>query len=182
VDFAVTEETSSIALGGHPVQAVVPGKVAAAIRDRFPYGNAVLIETPLEELPSGWLDEGGFPTLAPTLQPLPALTCPTAQPLDWDFTTRSLYTLYAHLQEPPALERGETVACGQALGAIGASGNALNPHLHLETRLGPSGARFESLAHYDASASPEEMENYCTWRVRGVFQMFDPMRLLAELP
>ena len=177
MDFAVTGP-SGIALSGRPVQAVLPGRVAMALAGRFPYGNALLVETSLDRLPAQSL----LPTLAPTVQPLAALTCPTAAPAAWDFAGRSLYLLYAHLQDPPVVEPGEDLACGQTLGAVGGSGNALNPHLHLEARLGPSGARFESLAHYDPGASPEEMANYCAWRVSGVFQMFDPMSLLAGLP
>jgi hypothetical protein len=65
---------------------------------------------------------------------------------------------------------------------VGDSGNALNPHLHLETRVGPAGARFSSLAHYDASASLEEMDNYCAWRVSGWFVLLDPLQLLAHQP
>jgi len=37
------------------------------------------------------------------------------------------------------------------------------------------------MAHYASSASPEEMSNYCTWRVRGVFQAIDPLILLSAL-
>ncbi|RPI22437.1 MAG: hypothetical protein EHM70_23795 [Chloroflexota bacterium] len=82
--------------------------------------------------------------------------------------------------ETPALETGDEVACGQPLGAVGGSGNALNPHLHLETRLGPGGALIGSLAHYDSSASLLEMNRYCTWRVSGLFQILDPRRLLGN--
>lgn len=176
------DQASGIALSGHTVQAVLAGRTAAVVQGRFPYGNAVLIETPLEELPSGEAEKLAFPTLAPTIQPLAALTCPTSEPPEWDFNRHSIYILYAHMKDPPELEVGEAVACGQEIGVVGESGNALNPHLHLEARMGPSGATFESMAHYDASASPEEMANYCTWRVRGVFQMFDPMQLLGRLP
>jgi murein DD-endopeptidase MepM/ murein hydrolase activator NlpD len=120
-----------------------------------------------------------LPTPAPTLGPHPALTCPELDPgLAWDLKRRSLYLLYAHLLEPVALAPGDPVACGQGLGAVGASGNALNPHLHLEVRTGPAGARFESLAHYTASATEDEMAGYCLWRVSGWFQPVDPAGLL----
>jgi murein DD-endopeptidase MepM/ murein hydrolase activator NlpD len=99
------------------------------------------------------------------------LTCPTpSAPLHLEVEARSLYLLYAHLLEPPEVMSGEALACGASLGAVGMSGNALNPHLHLEVRVGPSGIRFESLAHYTASASPQEMGDYCLWRVSGAFQ------------
>jgi murein DD-endopeptidase MepM/ murein hydrolase activator NlpD len=86
------------------------------------------------------------------------------------------------METPPDLQQGDRVECGQSVGAIGSSGNALNPHLHLEARLGPAAARLASFAHYDSSASPEEMANYCAWRVSGLFQVVDPLRLLLEIP
>jgi murein DD-endopeptidase MepM/ murein hydrolase activator NlpD len=91
---------------------------------------------------------------------------------------RSLYVLYAHLQEPPSLKLSDAINCGRELGAIGDSGNALNPHLHVEVRIGPTGAKFPGMAHYDTSATSEEMANYCLWRVSGLFQLLDPMPLL----
>lgn len=184
VDFADRLAGSQIALGGRPVHAVLDGQAAMTLAGRFPYGNAVLVETPLEALPEAWLAELQLPEPQPTLAPPQvALTCPQsgAAPA-WEIERRSLYLLYAHLQDPPALQSGEAVGCGQPLGVIGDSGNALNPHLHLEARVGPAGARFASLAHYDAGASLEEMENYCTWRVSGLFQLVDPLRLLALQP
>ncbi len=80
------------------------------------------------------------------------------------------------------MDARENISCGQTLGAVGSSGNALNPHLHLEVRIGPSGARFSSLAHYLPSASEEEMGNYCLWRVSGYFQVIDPLTVLALPP
>jgi murein DD-endopeptidase MepM/ murein hydrolase activator NlpD len=62
---------------------------------------------------------------------------------------------------------------------VGTSGNSVNPHLHLETRLGPAGFTFASLAHYDTSATQDEMRQYCLWRLSGAFQPFDPMLLLG---
>jgi murein DD-endopeptidase MepM/ murein hydrolase activator NlpD len=79
------------------------------------------------------------------------------------------------MQNPPDFQLGQALACGQAIGQVGMSGNALNPHLHFETRLGPPGLSFASLAHYDVSASPAEMSAYCDWSVRGVFQLVDPL-------
>ncbi|MBN2147811.1 MAG: M23 family metallopeptidase [Anaerolineales bacterium] len=167
-----------IAVAGLPVQAVLPGTVAMVIDDRFPYGNAVLVETGLESAPEGWLAALQLPAPMPTLSFIPALTCPQPEILlDWDTQNRSLYLLYAHLRDAPTLQVDEEVSCGQSVGAIGDSGNALNPHLHLEVRIGPAGVRFGSFAHYDASASPEEMHSYCVWRVSGWFQHLDPLHL-----
>ena len=186
VDLAVQQ--NGIALAGGPALAVLSGEVAMVTQDRFPYGYALLIETPLDTLPQDWLDNIQTPasallTPAPTFPPNPALNCPAVTlALPGNEHGRSLYLLYAHLQEKAAFLPGETVKCGQVIGSIGQSGNALNPHLHLETRLGPSGARFSSMAHYDNTAQAEEMGNYCLWRVSNVFQLNDPLSLLAQLP
>jgi len=75
---------------------------------------------------------------------------------------------------------GDAVACGQPLGTIGQSGNALNPHLHIEVRVGPAGARPGSLAHYTDSATLDEMAAYCAWRVSGLFAMTNPMLLFGD--
>lgn len=178
VDLAVTQ--NGIALAGAPVHAVMSGLVAAVIADRFPYGNALMVETPLGDTPPGWLVGLQLPTPAPTLPPHPSLTCPHIDPPPvWNLEARSLYLLYAHMQEPVTYQLGDPVECGARIGRIGQSGNALNPHVHLEARFGPAGARFASLAHYESRAAPEEMSNYCVWRVSGIFQLADPMLILA---
>jgi murein DD-endopeptidase MepM/ murein hydrolase activator NlpD len=182
VDFGDLRAGDRIALTGRRVMAVLPGRVAAVMADRFPYGNAILLETPLDELPENWLGELGLPTPGPAFTPVPALTCPKGFSIAGSDSQRSLYLLYAHMLEPPQLELGEAVGCGQEIGAIGSSGNALNPHLHLEARLGPASVQFGSLAHYDPSATQDEMANYCAWRVSGSFQAFDPLRLLRTGP
>ena len=171
---------NGIALTGLPVQAVLEGHVALVVGGRFPYGNAVLIETPLDSLPPAWLEVLDLPSIPAIPQVSNALTCPTPAALpDQDTQALSLYLLYAHMLEPPSVQAGDPVACGQAIGAIGSSGNALNPHLHLEVRVGPTGARFPGMAHYDASAKPEEMSAYCQWRVSGNFVHIDPLLLFA---
>ncbi|NMB89064.1 MAG: M23 family metallopeptidase, partial [Chloroflexi bacterium] len=179
VDLADMRGEERIAYAGLPVHLVLSGRVAGVILDRFPYGNAVLVETSLEDLPAGWAAALQLPTPAPTLETHSSLTCPSGySPASWDASRRALYLLYAHLQAAPLVQPGESVACGQVIGAIGDSGNALAPHLHLEARLGPAGAQFASLAHYDDTASLEEMENYCTWRISQLFQLIDPFTLL----
>ena len=177
VDFAYTLPETGIGVSGGPVFSALEGQVAGVIRDRFPYGNAVIIETPLEDLPD-------IPGLGPPGEAEPqvsiTLTCPEIElPLP-DGEGRSLYSLYAHMESPPDWEIGDTVACGEQIGATGDSGNALNPHLHVEMRVGPSGAIFESMAHYETRASDHEMAGYCRWRVSGDFALVDPMALLGE--
>jgi len=181
VDLAVQQD--GMALAGDPALAVLNGSVAMVTEDRFPYGYTLLVETPFEALPSAWIETLQPPTPAPIRPSNSALTCPaiTPQPT-WNGASRSLYILYAHLQGRPAFQLGDRIQCGQAIGRIGQSGNALNPHLHLEVRVGPVGARFSSMAHYDNTAQTEEMGNYCLWRVSDVFQLVDPLRLLVQLP
>jgi murein DD-endopeptidase MepM/ murein hydrolase activator NlpD len=180
VDFADIDPVYQIALEGKLVFAVMDGSVAGVIEERFPYGNAIMIETPLERIPAAWLRAIQIPTPAPTQEGHASLTCPqVANPPDWDGSKRSFYLIYAHLQEPPVFQIGDTITCGQQLNAIGNSGNSLNPHLHLELRVGPAGASFDSMAHYIGNASPQEMYNYCRWRVSETFQLLDPMQLFV---
>ena len=183
VDFAYRLNGDSIALEGLPVGAVLEGEVVTVLNDRFPYGNAIMIETSLDDLAGDSIAQLQIPTPAPTRSPHPALTCPMEDLSSaWHAEKRSLYLLYAHLQEPVPYKTGEKIVCGQMLGATGSTGNALNPHLHLEVRVGPSGAQFPSMAHYDTSATEDEMAYYCTWRVSELFQLLDPMRLLDSNP
>ncbi len=179
VDLAVRLGDTQMAMPGHPVQAALAGQVAMNLRDRFPFGNAILIETTLDSYPAGWWQPAEIPEPAPTLPPRSALTCPAAPaPTFPDPNRRSLYVLYAHLQQPSSFNPGDPVACGQVIGAIGSTGNALNPHLHFETRVGPAGLRLDSMAHYHSSATPAEMSNYCLWTVSGLFQLVDPLKVL----
>jgi len=178
VDFAYLDPQTRIALAGWPVQAALAGTVAGVVDERFPYGNAVMIETSLE----GILPPLSLPTMAPTPQAKSPLTCPDL-PIpasQWQSTRPSLYLLYAHLQNPSDLQVGQAVACGDPLGQTGMSGNALNPHLHLEVRMGPAGALFPSIAHYEASANSEERGAYCLWRISGWFQPVDLMGLFVD--
>lgn len=177
VDFADLSGPGGMAISGQTVQAALPGTVVTVIQDRFPYGNALIVETPLDGLPVDWLDKLDLPRPVSPIQPI-SLTCPSVEDLPLGAgPERSLYLLYAHMQSSPVLSPGDSVACGETLGAIGDSGNALNPHLHLEVRVGDAGARLDSLAHYDASAGAGEMAAYCAWRVQGYFQPIDPLLL-----
>ena len=156
VDFSYWRRGERSTIEGEGIQSILPGVVAAAIIDRLPYGNMVMIETPADMLPLEIIDALGMEA------------------------GESLYHLYAHMQNPPQVSLGEAVVCGQALGMVGMSGyNVVNPHLHLETRLGPAGAVFESMAFYDTGATIQEMDTYRLWRTSGTFRHFDPMTLFT---
>lgn len=176
VDFAYWSRGERTTMLGHPVLSVLNGRVAAVIKNRPPYGNAVIIETPLDRLPAGWLDV--LPTPAPTVPPPGNVSCPADPYNPGEGTERSLYLLYAHLNQPTTLTLGQSVSCGGTIGEVGTTGRSVNPHLHLETRSGPSEATFLTMAHYDNAASEEEMRSYCAWRISGLFQLIDPMELL----
>lgn len=149
----------TISILGVQVNSVLPGRVAAALSDTFPYGNLVITETPYAWLPPAWIEKFAIQE------------------------NQSIYILYAHLLETPAVSLGDAVAGCQAIARVGKSGNTDAPHLHLETRLGPAGATFPSMAGLLAEVSDEERANYKLWRTSGTFLHFDPMRLLApDLP
>lgn len=183
IDLAVRMLGSQVAVSGQPVQAALAGQIAMLVKDRFPFGNALVIETPLENFPAEWWATAQLPAPAPTLEPRSALTCPSGPQISIpDPSRRSLYILYAHMQAPPALQLGDPISCGQVIGAVGQSGNALNPHLHFEARVAPSGLRLTGMSHYDASATPDEMSSYCLWSVSGVFELVDPLKVLNLVP
>lgn len=183
VDLAVLDETKQYAVSGTSIQAVTAGRIAGVTRDRFPYGNMIIIESALDENNSLFPRSLNLPTPFPKRLPAGALTCPilTAEPAGIG-SPRSIYVLYGHMLNPPELQVGDTVACGQPIGEVGQSGNALNPHLHLENRVGPAGQIFSSMAHYDASANGDEIAAYCLWRVSGVYQTIDPGCLWGACP
>ena len=158
IDFGYWHYKDRDSMLGEPLQAVLSGKVAASIVDRYPYGNMVMIETKAEDLP---------PEVAELIKILPG---------------ESLYILFAHMNKSPLVNLGETVKSCQLLGEVGMSGNTDIPHLHMETRLGPAGAIFESMRFYDTHATQEEMDNYVRWRTGGEFRHFDPMRLFIFRP
>jgi len=158
VDFAFYRGQMGKEIHGFEVNAILPGVAAAVIFDRPPYGNMVIIETRCGDIDASFAERLGITS------------------------EKSLYHLYAHLENAPAVDMGFEVFCGQFLGRVGSSGVSSNPHLHLETRYGKPGARFTSLG-YDRSASPqiaitdEEKKNYFLWRTSEEFQHFDPMKI-----
>ncbi|HZW04650.1 MAG TPA: M23 family metallopeptidase, partial [Anaerolineaceae bacterium] len=149
VDFSFYRRGDRASIQGLPVRSVLHGTVAAAVTDRPPYGNMIIIETPLSLLPEDWVGALNLPDPQPLLPENPRLNCPRVTVPAWDTPDRSLYLLYAHLDQPPALDTGDPVACGEAIAVVGNTGMSGNPHLHLEVRVGPSGFSFPALAHYD---------------------------------
>lgn len=183
VDLADIDPDSGLALEGRRVNALMSGKVVGVILDRFPYGNGIILETPLREIAGGWMNSLDLPAIRPVDLSTSPLTCPSMTPpaVSENVSERSLYFLYAHLKDPPAYKPGDLVTCGQQLGNIGNTGNSINPHLHLEARVGMENIPLGSMAHYDASATVEEMNAYCLWRISGYFQRIDPMRLISYI-
>ncbi|MBL7162624.1 MAG: M23 family metallopeptidase [Anaerolineales bacterium] len=156
VDFAYYNHAGRAAIDGEGVQAIMGGRVAAAIQDRLPYGNMVIIETPYESLPQEILESMQIAE------------------------ENSVYHLYAHFAETSLVVLNQQVECGQLLGYVGQTGYVVPvAHLHLETRIGPPGVAFESMAFFDTQATPEEQAAYTRWRTSGDFQHIDPMTLFA---
>lgn len=184
VDFSIIDPQSQIAVSGAGVSAIIDGEVAAIMDDRFPYGNAILISTPIESLPLSWKEMIDYMPVPSVWEKTSALSCPQG----WDAKpenapTDLLYILYAHLQNPLQVKVGEQIKAGSPIGLVGMSGNALAPHLHVEIRYGAEADFSAGMAHYTVSASVDEMSNYCRWRISGWFRPIDPMLfLLSENP
>ncbi|MFC2055706.1 hypothetical protein ACFLV7_15630 [Chloroflexota bacterium] len=155
VDFSHYVFGDLTTIQGIVVQSILPGVTAATIQDSFPYGNIAIIETPFIDLPD---------SLTVRLQIKP---------------DESLYTLYAHMEQPPMVALGEYIPACHTLGSVGKSGNAGVTHLHLETRIGRSGVHFPVMSNYLVEITPKEEEYYILWRTSGEFRHFDPMDLLV---
>jgi len=181
VDFAFYRFNDIIGIEGMPINAALEGEVVTVIQDRNPYGYAVIVETPLDALDPALIAAFELPEVQPTVVPDPRVNCPASGELTFTLsqTSRSIYTFYGHMKETPLVQVGSQVACRQKLGIVGNTGQSSNAHLHFETRVGPSGARFESMAYYTVQSTEAERYNYCVWRVSNLFELFDPMILLS---
>jgi murein DD-endopeptidase MepM/ murein hydrolase activator NlpD len=173
LDFAYYQRGERSSIQGIEVYAILSGETVLTLEDVIPYGYTILIETPLNQLPND-LQE----SLLEGYQPIPENVlyqgeCP-AFPTPENTMEMSVYHLYAHLEAPPPFHTGSLIACGQKLGTVGNTGRSSNPHLHLETRLGPSGLDLSSMAFYDPRYSEEQRASYCLWRMSGHYQLFDP--------
>ena len=155
VDIAFFNWKGYHQIAGAPVQSVLPGRVAAAEVDTFPFGNVLIIETQAQQLPADVRAALGMDA------------------------GQSLYLLSAHMQEDSLrVMLGEAVTACQTLGRVGRTGNSGQAHLHLETRQGAPGSQFIGLAYYTDAATQAEMENYQLWATSGEYKHFDPLRLL----
>ena len=180
VDFAFYRRNEKIGIEGLQVFAALEGKVVTIIHNRWPYGNAVIIETPLILISPELKARIQIPAVQPTVMPDPRVNCPPGElTFSLDNENQSLYLLYGHLLNPVPFIIGDEVKCGQQIGAVGNTGYSSNPHLHFETRVGPSGASFDSMAYYITQSTASERYNYCVWRVSNLFQLFDPVNLLS---
>lgn len=156
VDFSYYRRGNLDTIEGVGIQSIMTGYVAAVINDRLPYGNMVIIETPVSLLSEEFISDFNIKA------------------------DESLYHLYAHMQSAPLVEVDEMVECGQVLGAVGMTGYGIvNPHLHLETRIGTADVKFPGMAFYTTDATLEEMSNYQRWRTSGNFRHFDPISLFT---
>lgn len=166
------------------VQSIFPGKISGIINDRPPYGNAIIIETELYSL--GVENQEIIQPIYPDnpLQEYIILNCPDHFDQYYNFSINdlSLYVLYGHLSMFKEFKIGDTLVSGNIIGQVGNTGYSGNPHLHLEMRIGPKSATFQEMAHYDNSVTPEEIENYCLWRVSGYFYPIDPFLIMTVNP
>lgn len=184
VDLSFYSYREFNSIDNHSVLSIFPGKISAVIFNRPPYGNAVIIETERMFIEENILVKIDQLNLSNEFRTSSYLNCPDYPEFENVDTSKkeSLYVLYGHLKNSPAFELGEGISQGQLIGNVGNSGNSGNPHLHLETRIGPAHATFISLAHYDNSATLQEMTNYCLWRVSNLFSLFDPFLLFETQP
>ncbi len=179
VDFAYWSRGTHEKMEGLGVFAVMQGRVAGITNDRKPYGNQIIIETPLSEVPPQLLSSINPILIATPFPPNPRLpACEDIQTQQWQIKPESIYTLYGHLMLPVSYKVGDSVTAGDLLGQVGTTGASVNPHLHLEMRWGPGGTEFASMGFYDTSTTDDERANYCLWRVSGKFILTNPMDVI----
>jgi hypothetical protein len=179
IDFAFYQYKQFTTFSYFPLQSILPGKIAFISNNKFPYGNMVIIETPLGEIESNLLQSINLPTPYPPGTYSIDFVCPVVgNPIQRDQSSKSVYVLYAHMAEPVNFSIGDQVGCGQSIGFAGKTGNSAEDHVHIEIRVGPSHVLFESIASYNEDASKEERYNYCIWALSGVFQPVDPALIL----
>lgn len=157
-DFAYYRRYDRASLAGDVVQSIFEGRIAGVVEDKFPYGNAVIIETSYN-----------------------LLTTEIQQSIGIE-ANQSIYTLYGHLDSISVQEISNDIRACQPIGIVGKTGNAGVEHLHLEMRIGVSGENVPSMGFYVPEVTPAEREAYKLWRTSGAFLHFDPMKILDTTP
>jgi murein DD-endopeptidase MepM/ murein hydrolase activator NlpD len=181
VDLSYYSRGSHSQMLGIGIYSVFPGKVAATVTNRPPYGNMIIVETTFSAIPPQFLAVFKPPSVATPFPYNPRfIGCESLKDQSWSETPSSIYILYAHMKDPAGLKVGDPVKSGDLLGQVGNTGESGNPHLHLEMRLGPSGTEFASLSHYNTAATDEERLNYCTWRISGKYILLNPMDVIEN--
>jgi murein DD-endopeptidase MepM/ murein hydrolase activator NlpD len=179
VDFSYYSYGTHSKMEGIEIYSMMPGKVVGVILKRNPYGNAVIIETPLVNIPPAFVEKLSVPT---ELTPYPynprLIGCEALKNQSWSIKPASIYLLYGHMKETPLVTVGQQVQSGERIGLVGNTGASGNAHLHLEMRWGPGGTVFASMSHYDGGATDQERLEYCTWRISGKYVMMDPMNVI----
>lgn len=176
-DFSFYRYKSFEKIENLPIQSIFSGTIRSLINNRPPYGNMIIVETPLGNFPLD-MQQFFYEVYSAQIPPFHTnLNCPDyqIQEFEQNLENLSVYVLYAHLNELPEKIIGQHIASGEIIGEVGNSGMSGNPHLHLEMRVGMSNYDFEMMAHYDNAASLEEIYNYCLWRVSGYFFQYNPM-------
>ena len=162
---------------GHPIQAILPGKVVTVTDNLYPYGNSIMIETPLAELAPELIAQMQIGKPYSDEEIKTRSSCqPDQSRISWSSDGKSIYALYAHMQSASPFRPGDLVNSGDLIGKVGASGHAVvgNEHLHLEVRVGPSDAKFGTISDYIGTATDEERYNYCIWALSEVFLPINP--------
>lgn len=176
-DFSFYRFNDRISIINMEIQSIFPGTTSAVIQNRPPYGNAIIIETPLNQLTSTLQSLAESYEIPAQVEYQSLIHCPIIPQINPEELGPevSLYVMYAHMVDTPDFEVGDTIFQGQIIGLVGNSGMSGNPHLHLETRFGPTRATFPVMAHYDNGVSVDEMGYYCFWRTSGFFELLNPM-------
>lgn len=179
-DFSFYQYKTFNQIENLPVLSILDGKVRSVIANRPPYGNMIIIETALTAFPDHFQKKLVENVVFENLPNYTNLNCPNYSSFNYeiDKNSLSLYVLYAHLFDVPGFNIDDQVLSGSQIGKVGNTGSSGNPHLHLEFRIGPSDYNFPEMAHYHNSATDQEMENYCLWRVSGYFSQIDPMEMI----
>jgi len=101
IDYAYYRRGDRVGIEGLAIYAVLKGKIISILDNKWPYGNMIIIETPIEEINTQLFNVISPPQTAPTVEPAPHVNCPPGE-LEFDMavSSRSIYVLYAQLKDP----------------------------------------------------------------------------------